>query len=255
MIFFLLKKEENSLANEEGLVDVAIEPEKIIPDQVEVPILVYHHVREFSQNDSENDRTFIVPKADLEELFKYLRDNNFTSISFKNLADYFSGDFIMPPKPVIISFDDGLISQYENALPLLKQYNLTATFFIFTNPVGKSKNYMDWENIMELDSLGMEIGSHGHYHLFFDRISDQELEKEIFGSKKIIEENLGKKIYALAYPFGNYNEDIITLVKEAGFVIGRGITNGVIHKSDSLYYLDSFFSTSSLVRFKYIIDQ
>lgn len=257
-LFFLFSKEE--IKNTELILkaeEVELEEpiEKIIPEQAEVPILIYHHIRNFSDKDSENDRTFVVPADDFEEQLKYLQDNNFAAISFENLVDYFSGDFAMPAKPVIISFDDGLMNQYENALPLLKQYGFSATFFIFTNPVSKSKNYMTWENLGELIELGMEIGVHGHYHLYFDRISKKELDKELAGSKELIKKNIDYDARVVAYPFGTYNDEVIELIKQTNYSAARGIVNGVVHTKEDLYELDGYFVTDSFARFKYIVNQ
>lgn len=223
--------------------------------KAQVPILIYHHIRDFPGSNNPNDETFYVDPENLEAQLEYLRENNFTSISFTDLANYLAGHFIMPAKPVIISFDDGLLNQYENALPVLKKYNFTATFFIFTNPIGRSKNYLTWEQVRELDSLGMEIGSHGKYHLFFDRLDgDDRLVEEVIGSKKIIEQNLGKSIFALAYPFGTYDQQVLELVKEAGYSAARDIINGATHTKEDLYNLRGYFVTNNFSRFMRIVN-
>ena len=218
-----------------------------------VPILIYHHIRPISEKDKESDKTFIVSPQKLEEQLKYLKDNNFQTISFANLANYFAGQFSLPEKPIIISFDDGLENQYANALPLLQKYNFTATFFIFTNPIGRSKNYFTWEQVKELVSLDMEIGSHGKYHYFLNKINQEELKKEVVESKEMIEKNLNQKITAFSYPFGAYNDQVVTLVKEAGYLSARDIVNGVNHTRDDLYQLKAYFVTEDFPRFISIV--
>ena len=88
-----------------------------------VTILIYHHIRDANTSDSQESRTFIVSPSNFEKQLAYLQANNFRTISFADLNDYFMGNFDLPAKPIIISFDDGAIDQYNNALPLLKKYN------------------------------------------------------------------------------------------------------------------------------------
>lgn len=226
---------------------------KLLPDQAKVPILIYHHVREVKSTDSLNDQTFIVAPENFKQQMEYLGDNGFTPISFGNLVDYFSGDFLLPEKPIIISLDDGVINHYENAWPILKDNNLTATFFIFPNPIGKSPNYMNWEQLQELVGANMEIGSHGWYHLYLDKISPTELNKELVESKAVLEQRLGIKVRSLAYPFGEYNDTIKQAVKVAGYETARDIINGAEHTPASLYNLKGYFITNDFSRFISIV--
>jgi len=224
--------------------------------EARVPILIYHHIRLTTENDGEESKQFIVSPEEFEHQLNYLKENNFKAISLADLNNYFAGSFSLPEKPIIITFDDGLINQYTNAWPLLQKYGFTATFFIFTNPIGRSKNYLTWEQLKELDSLGMEIGVHGKYHLYLNKEKDQEkLHDEIFGSKEKIEEKLGKKINAFSYPFGAYNDQVIEMVKSAGYTSARDIINGTVHKKSDLYKLKAYFVTENFLRFTNIVDQ
>ena len=235
--------------------EVTLSSEELAALEAKVPILIYHHIREFADTDSASDKTFIVSPQNLAEQFQYLTDNNFTTISFQNLIDYFKGKFELPAKPVIISFDDGVVTQYQNAFNLLNQHHLKATFFIFTNPIGRSQNYMTWEQLQELVTAGMEIGSHGHYHLYLTKITDPELDRELTDSKKIIENHLGISVNAIAHPFGIYNDHIIEAMKTAGYLAARDIVNGVSHKKEDLFKLKGYFITNDFNRFKSIINK
>src|SRR3989344_2712390 len=223
--------------------------------KAKVPILIYHHIREISDKDKEKDKQFIVSPENFEKQLQYLKENDFQNILLKDLANYFSGNFTLPAKPIIITFDDGLISQYNNALPLLQKYGFTATFFIFTNPIGRSQNYLNWEQIKELENFGIEIGSHGIYHLLLNKIDKNRLAEETSGSKEKIEENLGQKIYSFAYPFGAYNDQVVKMIKEAGYQSARDIVNGVNHTKENLYNLRAYFITDNFPRFKNIVNQ
>jgi peptidoglycan/xylan/chitin deacetylase (PgdA/CDA1 family) len=110
--------------------------------------------------------------------------------------------------------------------------------------------------VAELDSLGMEIGSHGKYHLRLDQANDRKtLESEIIDSKKIIEQHLAKEIYTFTSPFGINNQEIVKVVKEAGYKSARSIINGVSQTQSNLYSLRGYFVTNSFSRFIRIVDR
>ncbi|MFH1946589.1 MAG: polysaccharide deacetylase family protein [Candidatus Magasanikbacteria bacterium] len=227
----------------------------IIPaEELEIPILIYHNVREFESDDSEASREFIVTPAEFERQMAYLQEAGFTPIIFGRLYNYFQGqETDWPERPVIITFDDGTKSHYENAFPILQKYNFLATFFIFTNPIGKSKNYLTWEQVEEMDMAGMEFGGHGHYHLYLNKISTQELEQEVVTSKKNIEEKLGKEIISFSYPFGVADDRVLNKVESAGYKVARNITNGTVHTAEDLLNLDGYFVTNDFARFERIL--
>jgi len=183
-----------------------------------------------------------------------LKDNGFESISMFELGQAFLGKFSLPQKPVIITFDDGLPSQYQNALPILEKNNLTATFYIFANPIGKSKNYINWDQVRELKSKGMEIGSHGWYHQYFSRENLESLKREIFGSKEKIEKELGENIYTLSFPFGDKDATSTQMIISAGYTTARDIVNGKTQTKDDLYKLKGYFITNDFERFVSILN-
>jgi len=225
-----------------------------IPESVKIPILIYHHIREFSPNDSKKNRTFIMPESDFKNQMDYLKDNGYTSLTFTDFKEIFEGKKRLPEKPVIITFDDGLKTQFEKAYPILKENNQKAVFFIFTNPISRSKNYMTWENLLEMKEYGMEIGSHGHYHSNLKKIqTSDEWEREITKNRELIKENLGEYPQVLSYPFGAYSDNVIQYIKDRGYEFARAITHGKIHASQDFYKLDAYFITSNFNYFKNIV--
>ena len=130
---------------------------------------------------------------------------------------------------IVITFDDGHISNYQYAYPLLKDFGFRAFFFIIVSRVGKN-GYMSWQQLRELKTAGFQIGSHGMTHRIFTRLSDQEIEGEVKDSKKILEDNLNAAVQSLSIPRGFYNERIVQKAKESGykkiFTSDLGIMNG-----------------------------
>ena len=115
-----------------------------------------------------------------------------------------------------VSFDDGDITNYQYAYPLLKEFGLKAYFFILAGRVG-NEGYMNWRQISELNSAGMIIGSHGMSHRILTELNDEELDYELKESKKILEENLNKQAEYLSIPRGFYNQKVIAKAKDAGY--------------------------------------
>ncbi|MFA6416390.1 MAG: polysaccharide deacetylase family protein [Candidatus Paceibacterota bacterium] len=219
-------------------------------EAVRVPIFVYHSVAPFYSYQSAADRIWTVTPEVFEQQIKYLKDNGYTTISFADLDNRFASSTPLPPKPVILSFDDGWKNQYLNAYPILKKYGLTATFFVFTNAVGHP-NYFSWDELREIQGAGMTIGDHSMYHPYLFKINDEKtLEKEIVWSKKILENNLGKRVDDFCYPFGHVSNKSLEIIRAAGYKTAR--TNGYAgswYTKDDLYTLRSFNAQNDLQNF------
>jgi len=117
---------------------------------------------------------------------------------------------------VVITFDDGLVSDYAAALPLLRERTLTAHFFLNTRNVGRP-GYMNWSQVREMDRAGMQIGSHGHQHVDHSRPSEQTLVRELRMSRDILQNELGHEIEWFAPPYGFVNPKTVRAAKAAGF--------------------------------------
>lgn len=156
------------------------------------------------------------------------KGSRFEDVSTANLAsilDSISSSFTLLreqpktnafPQSWFITFDDGNASDYEIALPLLRKYDVKATFFIVTSWVGKP-GFMNWEQIKCMDLEGMQIGSHSVSHKEMTKIPNAERINEFISSRKIIEDHLGKMVNAFAFPFGLYNAATIKEVFESGY--------------------------------------
>ncbi len=226
-------------------VNAAVGEKEVPMEQVDCPILIFHSVRPYGPKDTKGERRFIATPDTLENELAYLRSSGYESVSFYNLANHFLIGSPLPPKPVVISFDDGWESQYVYALPLLKKYSFTATFFIYTNTPGV-KNYMRWDQIKALSAAGMEIGCHSKSHPYLNRIRKKAaLRREIILPKRILEAHLGKAVTVFAYPFGLYNDRAIAMVKEAGFLCARSTYSGISHSVDQLFTLTGLIRTAS----------
>ncbi len=172
---------------------------------------------------------------------------------FSDLENYFAGGTPLPPHPVILSFDDGWSDQFTYAFPILQKYDYPATFFVFTNAIGR-KGFLTWANLRTLVASGMSIGDHTRSHPFLTNItSTSTLWDEIDESKKLLEKELGVPVGEFAYPFGRYNPAIMSLVREAGYRSARGDFYSGDQSDDRLFELSAMNVPTTLARFESLL--
>lgn len=250
----LIHSEKSKIQKDIKNIEDKSDKESIKPGAVKVPIIIYHNVKPIYRGSIQQYAFSITPTT-LEKHLKYFKEHGYTTISIDLLIDHFNKNIPLPPKPVILTFDDGWENQYIYAFPLLKKYNATAVFYIYTNNIGH-KNFLNWKEIKELDAAKMTIGSHTESHLSLTSIKNKEkLIEEIMGSKKIIEENLGETINDFAYPYGHYNKNIMALAKEAGYTSARGTEKGTYHVKDEIFNLAGHIIYDDLDEFINTLDK
>ena len=227
-------------------------PEKPAPlekRKTKVPILVYHHIR-LTADGSRALRRMTdrrgVWSADV------LQDSGYHVINFSDSRIMRAGSQL-PTLPVIITFDDGWVTQYENALPFLSQYHFPATFFVVTDYIGH-RGFFSWPQLQTLLADGMKIGSHSRSHPRLTKIADPaQLWDQIYNSKAVLESQLEVPVAEFAYPYGLYNTAATEMVKAAGYRVGRGCCSGVAHTSTDIFALRAIMVPNDLAKFqKYI---
>lgn len=212
-----------------------IDEQTVNPEKFYAPILAYHHIALKRPQNS----YFVSPKI-FDKQMRWLVDNGYHVISFDKFYTAASDEGTLPEKPVVLTFDDGNVDNYTNALPILIKYDLTATFFIKINGVAKGGAGMTWEKLRQMSSAGMTIGSHSINHNNMAQMGDEELRSELVESKRILEKNLGIKVKYFAYPGGAYSKKTIAAVRDAGYlaaVTTKHKVNQEITSDDSLYTL------------------
>lgn len=117
---------------------------------------------------------------------------------------------------VSISFDDGNVSDVEQALPELTRRGLTATFFVVAGRLG-SPGFLDEDAVRELSGAGMEIGCHGMRHRPWRGLDDRELEEEIVEARSILERVVGAPVTSAACPFGSYDRKVLRTLRGSGY--------------------------------------
>ena len=193
-----------------------------------VPILCYHR---FS---NECESPLCVPTRIFEKQMRYLSENGYRVITFRQLIDFLDYREAIPKKAVIISIDDGYRSTYDIAYPILKKYGFKATLFIYTDFIGASRNALTWDQLKKMKADGFEIGSHTLSHSDLTRQKEGEdtqtymsrIDRELRESKQIIDKKLGQNTILLAFPFGRYNPSVLEISKRLDYQVAATVKRG-----------------------------
>ena len=111
-------------------------------DSIRVPILVYHSVAPHHPGQTPAQIQLDVDTTSFQEQMNYLAEHNYSVISLEKLVDALKNNAPLPERAVVITFDDGWVSQYRHAFPVLRQHGFKATFFIYTKPIGRDDSYI-----------------------------------------------------------------------------------------------------------------
>jgi peptidoglycan/xylan/chitin deacetylase (PgdA/CDA1 family) len=116
-----------------------------------------------------------------------------------------------------ITFDDGHISNFEFALPILQSRAIKAWFFITTGWTGQRPGYMGWRELRALQEAGQQIGAHGWSHTLLTHCDPSQLQKELVEARLTLEDKLGVSITAMSLPGGRSNQRVLAACREAGY--------------------------------------
>jgi len=244
--------------------DVAV-PQANADHALYVPVLMYHHVGEISTQERARDpiaSDLTVSPSDFEAQVAYFHDRGFHSITMAQLYAALKNGSNLPSKPIIFTFDDGYKDVFVNAVPILQKYGYTGSFAIATELLGRP-TYAVWSDVAAADKAGMEILSHSENHLDLTNkiYSEEDLHREIFDSKTVLESHLGHTVDFFVYPYGHYNYHVGELVAEAGYKMAFTTNYGVwigktnlvseprvrVHGVDGLSKLKSIFQPQHTV--------
>ena len=215
----------------------------------QVVVLCYHRFEE------KGGREMVSTPAEFEAQLQALKDNGITVIPMDDFLAWRRGEKNIPAKSAVITLDDGWLTGYTAAWPLLKKFGYPFTLFIYTDYVkGGAKSggqSITWEQLAEMRDAGVDIASHTVSHTGLNarkgKADDQYrewLRSEIAGSKQILEDKLGIQVKTIAYPYGLHNDMVREVVKEAGYeggftVYGQHLGNGGDPTLLGRYALDS----------------
>lgn len=206
--------------------------------EARVPILMYHYIS-VPPPDADAVRRDLSVTPDLfESHLRYLKEAGYQSISLRDLVYHLTLGWPLPPKPIILTFDDGYRDNYENAFPLLQKYGFRATFFLVTDFIDEGRPaYLTWAQVKEMHQAGMEFGAHSRNHPDLRNKPTDYLVWQSLGPRETIEYNLGEQPRFYSYPSGTYDEEAIAVIHSAGYWAGLTTHQGATHSSQHLFEL------------------
>jgi peptidoglycan/xylan/chitin deacetylase (PgdA/CDA1 family) len=189
---------------------------------VTVPVLTYHRVHTMPAVGLPD---LIVDPSTFAAELQALQAGGYHTIHQWQLFDALYKGAPLPPKPVIISVDDGYVDDVRTILPDLERFHMVATFFVITGRTSEP-GFLSAEQIRELDRAGMDVGDHTAHHLDLPQLNSSEQQTEIAGSRQALQAILGHPVYYFAYPFGAYNSTVESEVRAAGFTMAYTTAGG-----------------------------
>jgi len=139
-------------------------------------------------------------------------------IALADLVAFLNGERAsLPPRAVVITVDDGWLCAYTEIFPELRRRGMPWTLFVYPKIVGRGAHAVTWKQIADMAAAGVDVESHTFSHPFLTQLDDEQLERELDGSKETIEEKTQKPIRFLSYPYGDYDDAIVAESESNGY--------------------------------------
>lgn len=204
-----------------------------------MPTLMYHKIGDYPPG-SELKKLWVAT-ADFRRQLQYLKDHGYTSINFVDWRDAEKSVKPLPAKPVLITFDDGYMNNYELAYPLLREFGMKGCVFLVYEMMDQHNAWHDpasepwlkmltWAQIKEMQDSGViEFGSHTMKHRNLAALPLDEVRWELTESKKRLEDKLGREMVGFAYPYGSgaYKPEVRAAALEAGYRYDFSVKQGI----------------------------
>lgn len=192
-----------------------------------VPMLLYHKVAEVARGSC-HPAIHVRPAQFVDQL-ALLRRLGAHPISLSDYLAYRRGDAELPPRAVVLTFDDGYLDNYEVALPILQRFGFPATVFLVSQLIGKTNAWDPDEpqvplvgvgHIREMQRARIEFQSHTCTHPRLTTLTPAAAARELGESRTELEQVLGRPVCAVAYPWGAHDPMIERLAEDAGYTAG-----------------------------------
>ncbi|MDY0190382.1 MAG: polysaccharide deacetylase family protein [Desulfuromonas sp.] len=180
---------------------------------------------------------------------EYLHKNDYHVLYVSDIVQRIRDGVDLPPRCVALTVDDGYASFLSGAMPVLRQYDYPVTLFVSSASVG-SGSYLNWEQLRQLQSEGVEIGNHSEAHPYFvsSEVNDpagwlSKSQADIQGAQEEFKRHLGVAPTVFAYPYGEYSPALEALVQQLGFIAAFAQQSGVVDAAlcqNSYYRLPRF---------------
>ena len=192
-----------------------------------IPVLMYHRVGAVHNNWE--SRYCIAPDQFTKHMHR-LAEQGMHACPLTDFFAWLGGEKKLPDGSFLLTFDDGFLGVYEHAAPVLHELGWPATVFLVSqliggrdvwckaeNPSGATYPLLAMEHITTMRNMGFSFHSHTRLHSDLTTLSDDELVSELAGSRQDLNDLLDEEVNYLAYPYGQYNNQVINAARAAGY--------------------------------------
>ena len=206
------------------------------PEEVNVPILMYHYISEVPTDADSYRIDLTVPPNRFEEQLQYLKTQGYQTIHLVDIYDTLSTGKPLPENPIVLTIDDGYKDAYTNAFPMLQVYGFTAEFFMLATPSHyEAPPYLSWNDVRIMADNGMSMQAHGRDHYDLTNRDYDFLVYQILGAKEAVEAHSNKNVTFFCYPSGRYDDDTQAVVESAGYLGAVTTQWGATQRLDNRY--------------------
>jgi len=204
---------------------------------IRVPILLYHYVENVNDKKDLIRESLNIQPFTFEEQVKTLVGAGFTFMTAKELGEVLDGTMQLPPKPILLTFDDGHWDFDTDVLPILKKYQVKATAYIISGFLGGS-DFMTPSQLQDVINSGLiDVGAHTVHHIALKGKVAPLVSYEINTSKNELERIFHIHVVSFAYPDGSFDEQAIKTVSRAGFTTAVSTLPGVSQNVQNRFFL------------------
>lgn len=181
-----------------------------------LPVLMYHHVQPEPQATKLHQNSLTVYTPIFRSQMEYLKSHGYAVISVDSLLSFFNSSQPLPPKPVLLTFDDGYQDFYTDAFPILKEMGFPSVMFVPTGLI-ENPGYLTWQEIASLSSNRVYIGNHTWSHHNLGSPDAAANKKEIStADSQITAHGLARPV-VMAYPYGSFNSSSQNYLSQIGY--------------------------------------
>ena len=203
---------------------------EMVKSQSPVPILMYHVIAA-PPSSAQLPELYVDPKS-FDAQMEMLRKKGYVGVSLNQVYDAWLKGGELPPKPVVVSFDDGYRSQYVYARPELRKLGWPGVLSAIAGRIGRPNAELSDQMVRTMINDGWELDSHTINHVDVSQASGAQLHDEIAGSRRMLQQRFHQPVNFFCYPSGRYDDQAVQAVRAAGYLGATTTDEGLAQKSE-----------------------
>jgi peptidoglycan/xylan/chitin deacetylase (PgdA/CDA1 family) len=219
-----------------------------------IPILMYHSI---DSQSTAGFRRWTMPPTVFAQHMDWLAEVRYRPITVSTMASALAASQPLPPRCIVITFDDGLHDFITGAMPILQRHGFPATLYVVTGYIGRVSRWLrtvgeggrpmlSWSDLRTISECGIECGAHTHSHPQLDIMPRDRALAEIQRSKLCLEDCLGREVKTFAYPYGYASRTTRRLVQQAGFTSACRVRHALSSTAEDRFALSRIMVTHDI---------